>query len=104
VVAQGIVDGNAAAEQWGCALAIESFRDGKDEARAGADTVSISAVAMDAGAFSGGAEVLKAADAPLALAAGVGLPAEADALALLEILDFRAYSRDIADDLVTGDG
>ena len=69
----------------------------------GADAVSVAAVAMDACAFQGWAKVLHAARAPLADAAGVGLPAEANTLADGELLDVSADSGDLADHLVTRD-
>ncbi len=103
VDAHGVVDGDAAAEQGRSLFAGQGVGDGNDEAGVGADAISVAAVAMDASAFRRGAEVLLAAHAPLALAAGVGLPAEADALAELERADFAAESRNCADDLVTGD-
>src|SRR6185503_7957864 len=58
---------------------------------------------MDACGFLIGAEILESAAAPLALAAGVRLPAEADSLSWFERADLRADCGDGADDLVTGD-
>ena len=87
VSAHGIVDGDAAAEQRRGLFAGQGVGNGNDKAGVGADAVGVAAVAMNAGAFSVGAEIFQAAHAPLALAAGVGLPAEADALADLERAD-----------------
>ena len=101
--AQGVVDGDAAAEQRRGLFAGQGVGDGNDEAGVGADAIGIAAVAMHAGAFRRGAEVLLAAHAPLALAAGVGLPAEANALADFKRADFAAESGNGTDDLVTGD-
>ena len=84
VDAEGIVDSDAATEQGRGLLAGEPVRHGNNEAGVGADAIGVAAVAMNAGAFSFRAEILHAAHAPLADAAGVGLPAEADALAYLE--------------------
>ena len=103
VGAHGVVDGDAAAEQGRGLFARQSVGDGNDKAGVGADAISIAAVAMNAGAFRSGAEIFLAAHTPLALAAGVGLPAEADALAHLERADLAADSGDGADDFVTGD-
>src|SRR5580698_3218956 len=100
--AQRIVDGYSAAEQRGGVLAFERLRDGNDEAGVGADALGIPAVAMDAGALRQGAEVFHAAGAPLALAAGVGLPAEAHALAHLVRLDLAADGGDGANNLMAG--
>ena len=86
VDAQRVVDGDAGAEQRRGLFAVQGVGDGNDEAGVGADAVGIAAVAMHAGALGRGAEVLLPAHAPLAVAAGVGLPAEADALADLERL------------------
>ena len=84
VGAERVIDGDAAAEQGRGVFAVERVGNGNHEAGVGADAVGIAAVAMDAGAFRCRAEILHAARAPLADAAGVGLPAEADALAHLE--------------------
>ena len=102
VGAEGVVDSDAAAEQRGDEFALERIGDGNDEAGIGADAFGVAAVAVDAGAFGGGAEVLHAAGAPLAQSAGVGLPAEADALAQLAGADLGANGGDSADDLVAG--
>src|SRR5512140_610330 len=58
---------------------------------------------MDAGSFLIRAEIFEPAAAPLALAAGVGLPAESDALSYFESANLRADCGDGADDFVTGD-
>ena len=60
-------------------------------------------MAMDAGGFLIGAQIFEAAAAPLALAAGVGLPAESDALSYLERADLGTDGADGADDFVPGD-
>ena len=103
VVAQRAIDGDAAAEQGSGLFAGQGVGNAHDEAGVGADVVGISAVAMDAGGFQRRAEVFEAAAAPLALAAGVGLPAEADALADLEGVHLGTDGSDGPDDLVAGD-
>jgi hypothetical protein len=84
-------------------FAIKRVGDGDDETVVGADAVGETAVAVHRGAFRCRAEVLLPLDAPLAMAAGIGLPAQANPLADLEGFDLRAGGGDFADDLVTGD-
>ncbi len=60
-------------------------------------------MAADAGGLRFGAEVLFAGTAPLADAAGVCLPADADALAYGWAVNVRSDGGDGADDLVAGD-
>ena len=60
-------------------------------------------MAMDTGGFLIGAEIFDSSAAPLALTAGVRLPAEADALSCFERADLRADGGDVADDLMAGD-
>ena len=79
--AQRVINGNATAEQRSRLFALQRIGNGNDEAGIGAHAVSIAAVAMNAGSLSGGAEILHAACAPLADAAGVRLPAQTHALA-----------------------
>jgi hypothetical protein len=102
-VAQRAVDGDAAAEQRADAFAFKGVGNGDGEAGVDADLVGIAAVAADAGGLGLGAEVLFAEAAPLADAAGVGLPADADALADLAVADGGADGGDLADDLMAGD-
>ena len=101
--AHGVVDRDAAAEQRRGLFAGQGVGDGNDKAGVGANAVSVAAVAMDACAFRSGTEILLAAHTPLALAARVGLPAEADALANFKRTNLAAESRDGANDFVTGD-
>src|SRR5579864_473650 len=76
VVAQRAVDGDSAAEKGSGLFAWQQVRNSCDKARIGADMAGIASVTMDAGRFLVGTQVLEAAGAPFALAAGVGLPAE----------------------------
>ena len=100
--AQRVIDGDAAAEQRSRLLALQRVGNGNDKAGVGAHAVGIAAVAVNAGSLGGRAEILHAAGTPLADAAGVRLPAQADALADFEQLDLRADGRHLADDLVAG--
>ena len=59
VVAQRIVDGDAAAEQRRGLFAGQRIGNGHDEAGVGANAVGIAAVAMNAGGFHRGAEILQ---------------------------------------------
>ena len=102
VGAQGVIDRDAAAQQRRGVFAIESFGNGYHKARIGPDRVRVAAMAMDAGALRIRAKILHAAHAPLADAAGVGLPAQAHALANLERSHLRADSCNRADNLVAG--
>ena len=99
---QGTVNGDAAAEERRGLLALEGFGDGNDEAGVRPDAVRIAAVAMNTGAFRQGTEIFHALHAPLALAAGVGLPAETDTLADFVGAHFAADRGDSADHLVAG--
>ena len=103
VDAHGVVNGDAAAKQGRGLFAGQGIGDGNDKTGVGADAIGVAAVAMDAGAFRRGTEILLAAHTPLTLAAGVGLPAEADALADFKRADLAAERGNGADDLVTGD-
>ena len=103
VDAQRVVDGAAGAEQRRGMFAVEGVGDGNDETIVGADAVGVTAIAVHAGGFRFRAEVLLALQAPLAVAAGIGLPAEANALANLESFHLGADRRNCAYDLVTGD-
>ena len=103
VGAQGVVDGDAATEQRGRLLAGQGVGKGNGEAVVDANRIRVAAVAVDAGGFRGGAEVFEALGTPLALAATVGLPADADALADGEGGNAGADSSDGADDFVAGD-
>src|ERR1700739_224623 len=103
VVAQGAIDGDAAAKQWSSLFAGEGVGNAHDEARVGAHTTGVSAIAVNAGGFHRSAEILKAAAAPLALTTRVGLPTEADALSNVKGAHSRTYCSDGADNFVPGD-
>ena len=100
--AQRIVDRDAAAKQRRGVLAGEGLGDRNHEAGIGADAIRIAAMPMHAGAFRRGAKVFHAAGAPLALAAGVRLPAQSHALAHRERSNPVAHSRHRADNLMAG--
>ena len=76
-----------AAEQGSDVLALQRVGNGDGKSGVHANAIRISAVAADAGGLRLGAEVLFALTAPLADAAGIGLPADADALARLQVRD-----------------
>jgi hypothetical protein len=103
VVAERSVDGDATAEERSGGDGIECVGDGDGEAAVDANGGGEAAVAADAGGLRLGAEVLFAGAAPLADAAGVCLPADADALAYDGSVDVRADRGDGADDLVARD-
>ena len=103
VQAQGIVNGDAGAEQRRGGFAFKSVGDGNDEAGVGAHAIGVAPVAVHAGGLRIGAEVLLPAHAPLAVAAGVGLPTEADPLIQPEEFDFGTQGGNLADDLMTWD-
>ena len=100
---QGRVDGDAGAEQGGDVFALQGRGNGDGKARVDADGVGVAAIATDAGGLRGGTEMFVALAAPLADAATVCLPADADALADGEVADPGAGGGDGADDLVAGD-
>src|SRR6185437_8059756 len=103
VVAQRGVDGDAGAEERGGVDGVERVGDRDGEAAVDADGRGEASVAADAGGLGLGAEMLFAGAAPLADAAGVCLPADADALAYRGAVDVGADRGDGADDLVAGD-
>ena len=103
MVAHWAVDRDTAAEQGRGLFAGKGIGNAHDEAGVGANAVGVSAVAMNAGGLHRGAQILKAAAAPFALAAGVRLPAKADALAHLERAHLRPDGGDDADDFVSRD-
>src|SRR5580692_9602929 len=82
--AQRVVDRAAGAEQRRGMFAVEGVGDGNHKTLVGADAVGVTAIAAHAGGFRFRAEALLALQAPFAVAAGIGLPAEAHALANLE--------------------
>lgn len=102
-VAERGVDGDAGAEERGGVDAVEGIWDGDGEAAVDADGRGESTVAADAGGLGLGAEVFFAGAAPLADAAGVCLPADADALTDDGTMHGGAEGGDGADDLVAGD-
>ena len=100
--AERVVDGDSTAKQGRGVFAAEGIWNGDNEAGVGANTLCVAAVAVDAGAFRGGTKVLHATNAPLAFAAGVGLPAEADALAYGEGTHTLADRGNGSDDFMAG--
>ena len=81
VIAQRVIDRNAAAKQRSRRFARKRIGDRQHKAHIGAHAVGVAAVAMHAGRLGLGAKILHALHAPLATAAGVRLPAESHALA-----------------------
>ena len=57
--AQRVIDSDAAAQQRRCLLAFQALGDGNHKARIGANSVCVSAVAMNAGALRLGAKIFK---------------------------------------------
>jgi len=102
MVAQRGVDGDAGAEERGGVDGVERVGDGDGEAAVDADRRGEASVAADAGGLGFGAEMLFAGAAPLADAAGVCLPSDADPLAYGGAVDVRADGGYGADDLVAG--
>jgi hypothetical protein len=103
VVAERSVDGDAGAEEWGSGDGVECVGYGDGEAAVDADCGGEASVAADAGGLGFRAEVFVAGAAPLADAAGVCLPADADALTDGGAVNVRTDGGDGADDLVAGD-
>ena len=103
VVAQRAIHRDAAAKEGGDALAVQRFGDGDGEAGVHADGAGVAAMTADAGGLRLGTEMVFACAAPLADAAGVGLPADTDALAGLPVENGLAHRGDGADDLMTWD-
>ena len=99
---QWTIHGNPAAEQGRSLLAGQRIGNPHDKAGIGANAVGVTAVSTNACSFDRGAEILEAAAAPLALAAGVCLPAEPDTLTRFDGMNPGAGCDDGPDDLVSG--
>ena len=84
MIAQRRVDRDASTEQGSDVFALEDGGDGDGEAPVDADGICIPAVTSDASWLCFGAEVFFALAAPLALTAGIRLPADTDAVADLD--------------------
>ena len=97
-----VIDRDAAAKQRRSLCALQGLGNGNHKAGVGAHAVRVAAIAVHAGGLCRRAQVFHAPGAPLAHAAGVGLPAKADSLAHLERTDVRAHRRHRAHDLVAG--
>jgi hypothetical protein len=102
VSANRIVDGDSTAEKWRGALAVDPVGNGNNEAMVDADTIGISAVAMNASTLTVGAKVLRALQAPLAMPAAVGLPARSDSITGVQAEDRTPGYGDSANDFVAG--
>ncbi len=86
-----------------CPLALQAIRNRNHKARVDPHPVGISTIAVDAGALAIGTQIFFSLQAPLAVPAGVGLPANAHPVAGIQAQHGAPGYGDLADDLMARD-
>src|SRR5271156_5185226 len=82
--ADWVVNGDAAAKQRGSPLALKPVGNGKHKTSVDPYPVGVPTVAVDAGTLAIRAQIFRTLQAPLAVSAGVSLPADTHAVAIIQ--------------------